>query len=203
MHLSLTPSLRLQHKKRYALLLLLFISLAAVKAQRFEGGAIAGLSTGQIDGDNSSGYERVDFTLGGWVAFPLNNNFSLRAEMAYIGKGSRIVQNNVYEKRTVLRYIEFPFLIRYQFWQDFTAAAGPAPAFLFFSRMEENGAELPDTPYDNFNRFDIAGLVDIGYIFTENLQISMRWSYSMLPFRTDKTPYWYNNVLSYTLSYTF
>jgi len=183
------------------LMLLGLLTATSGNAQRFQGGVIAGLSTGQIDGDKSAGYDRVDFIAGGWVSTMLSDNWSGRAELSYIGKGSKIVADNTSEQRTIVRYVEFPFLMQYHFWEDFTLSAGPAPAFLFNSRIEINGTETGDTKYSEFHTFDLAGMADLGYSLTERLQLRLRWSYSVVPFRNH--PNWYNHILAYTVSYTF
>ena len=59
------------------------------RAQRFEGGVIAGLNASQVDGDFTSGYHKPGIAIGGFV----QNNFSRTLfacmELKFNQKGSR------------------------------------------------------------------------------------------------------------------
>jgi len=81
-----------------------FILLAStLSAQNFKAGAIGGISTSQVSGDQMGGFNKVGLKIGSFVNHPINS--ATRGELAlyYIDKGSNDLNSNF---RIDLSYVE-------------------------------------------------------------------------------------------------
>jgi hypothetical protein len=195
--------------------LLLCFFLAAGKflsAQNFHAGLIAGISTTQVAGDQLSGFNKVGIIAGGFVNAKAGEKTSLQMEILFIQKGSRKPvdtdnNNEFYVMR--ISYIEVPLLFKWQAAQKFNIEAGPSFGTLVFSEEErEWGVYEPIIP---FKKFDLSGNIGLSYLLTDNLDVNVRLSNSVIPIRDFPQGYsfaffdrgQYNTVLAFTLHYQF
>lgn len=201
--------------KKIFLVLIATIFFFSVQAQSFRGGVMAGLATSQVDGDNYAGFNRAGINIGAFVNHGLGNNFLWQMEMKYIQKGSYKNENpdvgdyNIYSLK--LHYIEVPFLIRYLYKNKFSFEAGLSGGYLAKYKEADQIGELPyDPSRPDFHKFELSSHLGAYYYINENLWVSVRSSYSVIPIREHAGGgvHWtnrgqYNNVLQFTLYYTF
>ena len=190
--------------------LIIFISLSSYfgYTQTFGGGAIAGLSASQLDGDNWGGYHKAGLTFGVYTYTKLNKFVDAQLEIRYVQKGSN---SNSKEQEVFylskLNYVELPLFLKYHFLNDFTANIGLAAGYLQKSTEDKDG--VGDEPADPaFNQFEFSGLIGVRYRITDKIFFDVRCNYSILHVRGhpgDQTRYLnkgqYNNVLTFTINY--
>lgn len=204
-----------------SLWLLLFATLlpAALRAQQFDGGILAGGDISQVDGDYWVGYNKVGFLAGGFVCLEFSPHSSLQLEMEYIQKGSR--ENDVYEENDLhsyllrLHYLEIPLLYQFTFLKRIQVEAGPAADVLLAYQEQTDGSELPNL-YP-FRAVTLAGIVGVSGYITKHLKATFRFNYSLLSLRQPQpegeggVPWrtflfergQFNNLLSLSVSYQF
>lgn len=197
--------------KNIFFILLLISCLNAKAQQRFTAGIKAGLSTSQVDGDSYSGYNKAGFIGGIYVDGKLNEKLSASFEMIFIQKGSKHNSNADMGDYSYyylgLNYIEVPLLIQYH-QKKFIFEIGPSFGYLISNKeYNEFGESFNPVP---FKSTEIGGGLGVSYTLIKNLSINWRYSYSLLPIREFQlgTTAWrhrgqWNNVLSFTLNYTF
>ena len=187
-----------------------FLLLAfAVHGQKFHGGINAGLMGTQVTGDKRTGFNKAGLKAGFFVNLPFSARSSVQMELNFIEKGSRSHDSktgNTYVMRA--GYVELPVLYRYH-WEKykFSLEAGLSLATLIYSSELYN-----DIPVNgpSFHRFDYSWAAGIYYPLRENLELNIRYSYSLLamrPFYANQTAWrikgQYHEVLGLSLYYRF
>lgn len=191
-----------------------FFNLAQAQG-RFDAHVFAGLNMSQIDGDRSDGYSHPGLRAGVGTSFclgeELNSPWRMVVELAFSNKGSYV--KNV-DQSISLSYVEIPILMSYNTMENrLRIAAGIAPAYCVRIKVTTAGAEESGWNY-NISAFDWLPLtLSLRYRFTDHLGIEARYQYSALSitkntgsgtyflFRTNKGCF--NNLVSFSLSYTF
>jgi len=183
-------------------------------AQRFNGGAMIGMTTTQVAGDSYSGFHKVGAAAGVFVNFQPVDHSSVQFELQFLQKGSRKSANAVKEDYETyllrLNYIEMPLLYQYHFgW--FLLEAGPSVGIFMSGYEEFNGG---DQKRDDFATATFQ--LNFGVVFTvaENFKFGIRTNNSLTNLRsTNNTgdvrrifPNNYgqfNDVLLFSFSYQF
>lgn len=203
-------------KNKYLLAIVALVLLAAKsEAQYFGGGAYAGMTASQIDGDNLGGYDLPGVNLGAFTTLSLSEKARLQLELAFIQKGSRepISDTSNFIKYR-LNYFEIPLLFAYRL-NDFSFEAGPALDINVYAKEEGAGRTLPNSR--TFNRFSLTGILGLTWHFSESWAINFRSNNSLTPISPpnvlpseNSSIYqkilgngWRNVVLSFALVYDF
>jgi hypothetical protein len=174
-------------------------------SQNFHAGIVAGLNGSQVDGDTQAGFDKVGAIFGLFVDYPISEKISVGSEVYYIGKGALKTDKladgtSVQEFKTVLNYIEIPFLFRYQVLKKISLAVGIAPAYLFSDKLYNQGLLISANEY-NIRNYDISPILEADFQFFKKLGITLRYSLSIITIRTDDNHFWYNRDLSVGLRY--
>ena len=182
-------------------------------SQEFDGGITAGLVTSQVDGDSWAGYNKSGFTFGAFVSRKLSEKIGAGMEIRYIRKGA--LKDDTGEDgftyyRSRLNYIEIPLYLRY-YSGRFLFEAGPSIGVLVNSSEDDLYGEIPIADTKEFNQMEISGLAGFSYVVTDNILISFRMQYSLLPIRTNLSDniqvqfyhqkYSFNNLMSFSMYY--
>jgi hypothetical protein len=168
------------------ILLVSFLNVNRVIAQKFEGGVMAGLCASQVAGDRLSGYNKAGIFGGGYVALHLNDRIDLRLELDYIQKGSRKNSDPKsvnYDTSYIMRvdYMEMPLLFQIRYGTKIIAEAGPAMSFLIHSYEAIDKYEIDGgTPFKKQNLSIIAG---ISYLLNERVSVGLRTNNSLFSIR--------------------
>ncbi len=171
---------------------------------------MGGLAATQLDGDNLGGYNKPGVRFGGWVNTRIKPNMILQLELEYIQKGSKISDAELERQKYYhcrLNYIQVPLLAKTTLLPRLEGEAGIAASYLTRSLEDKDGGGFLEASPD-FTQFELSGLVGIGYQLLENLSVSVRFNYSLLPVREhpgDQT-YWldrgqFNNAMLFSLYY--
>lgn len=198
---------------RLSFLLIFIFCFTFTPAQKvFKAGVTAGISPSQYDGDTHGGYHKFGLTGGGFVRTSLGKKWDAQFEINYIQKGAR--KNPIPEKGDYnhyaldLDYLEVPLLARYRYKQlVFEGGIG-------FGVLVREKEIINYTDYTGLRpfrgtetSFDLGGSVLLG-----SLELNVRLDYSLLPVRPHVSGAIhvrslnfgeYNNVLAFTLKYTF
>ncbi len=190
--------------KNSLLLIVLVLIFSTGYSQNFHGGIVAGLNGGQIDGDTQRGFKKVGILAGMFVDYPISERLTVGAEIYYIGKGAvkktELADGTVYEEfKTVLNYIEVPFLLRYKAFEKIWISAGIAPSYLINNKLYEGGVQRIDNYYP-LRDYDIEPMIQADFRFFKKLGISLRYSFSVVTIRSDNEN-WYSKNLSLGLRY--
>jgi len=153
-------------------------------AQRFNGGAMVGMTTSQVAGDSYSGFNKVGGSAGVFVNFQPVHHSSIQFELQFIQKGSRKNANAVkedYESYLLrLSYIEMPLLYQYHFgW--FLLEAGPSLAFFMSGHEEFNGA---DQKRDDFATLTFQFNFGVVFTIAKNFKFGIRTNNSLTNLRS-------------------
>lgn len=175
-------------------LFFILIAMISSNAQQFAGGLLIGINGSQVDGDLNEGYHKLNLMAGTYTTLQLNTQWTASAELYFTGKGAKAIENidkGVSGFKTSLYYVEMPFFINYRTTKKVELSAGLAFAYLFGHRLEKSGYVVPKSDY-RLGAWDFSGLAKVSYPLTEKMCVSVRFSYSLLPFDDAG---WFNNVL--------
>lgn len=180
----------------FAFIFLFFTSLSA--QNRFVGGAFVGLNLAQIDGDYQQGYRKKMFTGGIRAAMILTRNFDIGTELIYNGKGS---EPNPTEKSSrypsfymTMHYAEAALMANIHFdegedgYNQKTVHLGISYGRLLRSSTNISKFNLLDTVgtnlflQENLKNTDVNLIIGFSYRFTPKIGVSVRHSYSIMPF---------------------
>lgn len=194
--------------------ILLFLSTCVYTSQaqnRFRPGLKAGIATSQVHGDTYTGFDKFGFVGGATLNAKINEKWSAQFEILFVQKGSKFV-GNVSKGDTryylmQLNYIEVPILFHYQH-KKFIFEIGPGIGYLISSNeYDQNGEVINGIP---FYSTEVSGSIGINYQIYKNFGINWRFTNSLSPIRkfasgasTASNPGQRNNVLAFTLTYTF
>lgn len=177
-------------------------------SQKFEGGVLIGLTASQIDGDNSSGYNKVGLQGGGWVRRMFTYTVGGQMEIMYMQKGAMKTRNtgDTAYLKTTLHYIDIPLMAQYIFNENVMIELGIIPEVLMSAKVEDANSPLPINP--EYNRFTLGAFAGIGYRFLEVLSLRLRFNYSILPIQAHPSGQKYllnqgnySNMLSFAVYY--
>lgn len=158
-------------------------------AQEFQGGLFAGINTSQITGDDLAGYNKLSATAGFFGRRTFDEKWTFMMEMGYLGKGSRKNFNPSDSIPTFyllrLHYVEVPLLAQYAITPKLTIETGPSLGALFGWYEEDTFGELgsPNTPREQFKRFDLSWTVGALWWFSDKWALSVRNANTMFPVR--------------------
>ena len=179
-------------KKNIFAVLFLTVLIFNCSAQRFEGGLLAGMSAGQIDGDTQFGYKKPGFYAGVSVETQLNALVGIKSELFYTGKGAVKNVDGYEEFRTTLHYVELPFYLTIKPLKQFQMDLGLAFAYLISSKLRNLGQVVGIDLYD-MHKTEFSGIASATYFFTEKAGFNFRFNYSLLPVKNN--PNWFNNCI--------
>ncbi len=158
----------------------------------FFGAVHGGMSLSQIDGDNFSGYNKVDANFSATGYIKLDDNIALSNEIGYNTKGSiaRGKQLPWYNSNgekiksyaIKLGYAEFAFMGNYFDKRQNNVGVGLSYGRLVSSEEKANGTLLEDFPFEK-NVLDMILNGEVRILSDIDLFLNLRFQYSILPAR--------------------
>ncbi len=142
---------------RLHFIFILLLTAGILSAQNFKAGAIGGISTSQVSGDQLGGFNKVGVKLGSFVNHPIN--LATRGELAmyYIDKGSNDLNSNF---RIDLSYIETSWCVQ-KSSKGFIYEGG----LLFSVLLDGKTYDIygyKDVTKSDYNKFDIGAKLAAG-----------------------------------------
>lgn len=142
---------------------------------KFKAAAVGGFTAAQLGGDSISGYDKLGFTLGAKLGYPLNERLELNFELLYSQRGSRETFgfSNSGENVTFLHYLEIPVYISFNDWlvekdgyYKVGIFGGLSYGYLINATSTNN---LLAGREEEFNQNDISARVGVYYSFSKSL----------------------------------
>lgn len=199
-------------KKSIFITLFFILTTYTLQAQsRFRAGLKAGISTSQVHGDTYEGFHKFGFDGGATLNAKINEKWKAQFEILFVQKGSKFIGDaNKGDTRFYLmqlNYVEVPILFQYQH-KKFVFEIGPGIGYLINSKeYDQFGEVINGIP---FYSTEVSGSIGINYQIYKNLGINWRFTNSITAIRnfasgasTVGNPGQRNNVLAFTLTYTF
>lgn len=161
-------------------LLLLIATHQAAQAQGFKGSVVAGLNLAQIDGDDLYGYNKLGFTGGFKLDYPVHQRVDMSLEMLFSEKGSTdgFGFGSPATSYTSLRYLDLPIMVSIKDWfiedanyHKVSAHAGLNFGYLFDAKST-NGA-IPSGA-DFYRQVDVSYFFGVNYRFNRRIGLTLR-----------------------------
>lgn len=203
-------------------LLLLLAFLGQVQAQRINAYINSGLMTSQIEGDELKGFDHWGYTGGVGAIVNLTDNgfWSLGIETDYSCRGvfnNLKNSSNPYNIRLNMHYVDIPLTLYFSDpYGGVTVGAGFSYGRLLaqpHGKVDFNpDFYVPDSSDMAFLKHDVAAALEIRFPVWNNLYLSGRFQYSIIPVKRDWhfskdgdewTRDCYNSALSFRLLWQF
>lgn len=196
--------------KKYFLFIILLAAFSLVKAQRFNGGVLAGFNGSQVEGDNYKGYNKPGAVAGFYVETDIAPAVFVGMEIKFNQKGARKKITTKDPEKYIMRlnYIDLPVYAGFRTGEWGAVLAGIQPGYLLSGKEFDVYGEFPREDKAEFNNLDLQALLGFQFDFLDYLKADLRFSFSVLPIRgkpIDTPVYWlnnqFNNVISLALYY--
>lgn len=190
--------------KKLILIVLILLPVMSY-AQRFRGGALVGMNVSQIDGDNWSGYNKAGLIAGAFISTEFRDQWGAKMEIRYAAKGSATPRNYAFSRKFRLQYIEIPLLATYEPIDKLELQLGVSYGYLYSAAQNDGSGYYVFTDIPNRNEFALCA--GVNYELLYNVDVSARFSYSLMPIWADYsgatygTGAWFNNVISFGFYY--
>lgn len=202
-------------KQRFKIILLLFLIISAgAKAQRFEGGILAGFNASQVENSKFNGYNKPGLLGGLYVQTELSPTILAGMEIKYSQKGARnrLKPNEPATEKYIMRlgYIDVPFYLGFRTSNRGSILAGVSAGYLMHSREYDENGPFPEESVRPFRSLDLQPFLGFKFDFLDKVTADLRFALSVLPIREVQgedgtTSYWlnnqFNNVISLALYY--
>lgn len=177
-------------KKTVAFLfLVLSVGVCAQTASKsgYKMGCKFGVASPTLIGGEKSQSSRIAVAGGVWCQLKMNQNWTAKAEIIHIEKGTGVFFNRsprIGEYSVALMYIEFPILFQYH-KKGFTFNAGPGLGLLTYqyeSRYYGAATSNTATIYP-FSPRELSFNIGCAYSLNEKWNLEVRYTNSLLPVR--------------------
>lgn len=193
---------------------------------KWQYGLQLGANVSSLLGDAEGVSNQIGYLLGGFARYNVNQQWTLQAELNYSRQGAQqdgtdlltgVLLDSGLTAASRYNYIAIPLSVRYYPWEDygFFAMAGPTFSFLLNSELQGTGGEFSLTEddridiNDRLNRVDVGLNVGVGFTWSKNLDLTIRYKYGLLntvdtgSSRTVANGFFNNRSVQILLAYTF
>lgn len=203
----------MRHYFLYIFLLFTWQLKAQTDVKIFKAGVIGSLNSAQIDGDGYAGFDKVGWSIGGFVNRNIKEKLSYQFEINYITKGSfdrpDFNAGKFFSKKITLHYIEVPLLLKLQVKK---IGLELGPTFATLVKYNETNTSGNLTSLQPFNKFELGYVLGADIKLSKRLNAIWRFQSSITPI-SDKMQFQrnfmglhggsYNLLLSLGLRYNF
>lgn len=191
--------------KKIILSAIAVMTFALTNAQQTKFGVKAGLNLTTFAGGNYyDAKSLVGFQVGGFAEIKIIERLSIQPEVLFSTQGAKLDGGSLGDFDSKLNYINIPVLAKFYITKQFTAEAGPQIGFLVSAKSNGNDAK------DNFKSFDTGFNFGLGYNFTENVSVGLRYTVGLAniaDYNAEDFDQYVdspkNSVLALTLAYKF
>lgn len=178
--------------KRIILPIITFMVFGFANAQSTRFGVKGGLNISNFTGYQEDVKSLVGFHIGGFAEIKLAKKFAIQPEFLFSTQGTTIEGYNGDSNTTVkVNYLNIPILAKYYITDAFSVEAGPQIGFLLSAKIR--GEDINDL----FKSTDYGLNLGIGYDFTENFALGLRYTIGLsdiadVPDDSQDYPFAYN-----------
>ena len=197
-------------KHQFLLIAVLVFTSFIAKAQRFDGGILAGFNGTQVEGDAYKGYNKPGAVAGFYVQTDLAPAIFAAMEIKFSQKGARKNPTTKDPTKYIMRlnYIDLPVYMAFRTSDRGSIIAGIQPGYLMSGKEFNEYGEFPPQDQHAFNTIDLQALIGFQFDFLDQVKADLRFALSVLPVRDrpgETNYYWqnsqFNNVISLALYY--
>ena len=179
-----------------------------VKAQRFDGGILAGFNGTQVEGDTYKGYNKPGVVAGFYVQTDLAPAIFAAMEIKFNQKGARKKVTTKDPDKYIMRlnYIDLPVYLAFRTSDRGSIIAGIQPGYLLSGKEYDNYGEFQPEDQNAFNTFDLQALIGFQFDFLDQVKADLRFALSVLPVRDqpgETNYYWLNSQFNNVISLAF
>ncbi|NJK84407.1 MAG: PorT family protein [Saprospiraceae bacterium] len=156
--------------------------------QRFEAGLILGVTAGQMDGDDFTGYDKLGIIGGVQGVVLLNRHLNLAMELLYAQRGTKVEHDSNFsstkDRIMQLNFAEVPFLLQIQLNEPtverktvLTLETGLSYGRLLSTQIEEQPNRLQRTftdIQDDFRTSEISAVIGLSAEIVSKLNLGFR-----------------------------
>ncbi len=202
-------------KKIFVLVVLLVTFALNARAQEFKAGLVIGGVASQVDGDRMAGFYKAGFTGGLFVYRDISKVSRFQGELLYTMKGSRANSKNTdYSLYQISAdYIDINLLYIYKVFDWLNFRIGLTPNVLISAKEETQTGLSPVGNPPAFRRFGISTVAGLSYYFTQKMNITWSYNYSLYSIRSGNSEIYdlsfkeqnsqHHSYMSFTLGYRF
>jgi len=182
--ISACEMMNIRYLKFIALLVFCCLQKVGI-AQVFKAEITASVVGSQLSGDRLSGFDKAGIMAGAGVRLRFNEKWNGGFRILFLQKGSRLptkgdgTDSAFYLCR--LNYIELPLVFRYHPSQKFWFEGGPSLGYLIASSEEDEYGPL--NLRRPFYKFDLSGMIAMGYHLSDQIDFVLSYWQSLLPIR--------------------
>lgn len=186
---------------------LLFISAFAISfsfAQSSVGirGGISAFNFGGQDVSENDYTNRAGFHLGLYADLMSEGLLSIEPGVYYSVKGTQ--NDDAFDSRAILNYVDIPVLFRLRFGEGFNVFAGPQLSLLTKSTFEGDlGGSTISFESDNVKSTDTGLVFGLGYNLPKGLNIQGSYDYGLTPIFKNSDADIYNRGFKVSLGLSF
>lgn len=178
--------------KRIILPIITFMVFGFANAQSTKFGVKGGLNISNFTGYQEDVKSLAGFHIGGFAEIKLAKKFAIQPEFLFSTQGTTIEGYNGDSNTNVkVNYLNIPILAKYYITDAFSVEAGPQIGFLLSAKSR--GEDINDL----FKSTDYGLNLGIGYDFTENFALGLRYTIGLsdiadVPDDSQDYPFAYN-----------
>lgn len=178
--------------KRIILPIITFVVFGFANAQSTRFGVKGGLNISNFTGYQEDVKSLVGFHIGGFAEIKLAKKFAIQPEFLFSTQGTTMEGYNGDSNTNVkVNYLNIPILAKYYITDAFSVEAGPQIGFLLSAKSR--GEDINDL----FKSTDYGLNLGIGYDFTENFALGLRYTIGLsdiadVPDDSQDYPFAYN-----------
>ncbi|MFH6958653.1 porin family protein [Flavobacterium aquidurense] len=178
--------------KRIILPIITFMVFGFANAQSTRFGVKGGLNISNFTGYQEDVKSLVGFHIGGFAEIKVAKKFAIQPEFLFSTQGTTIEGYNGDSNTTVkVNYLNIPILAKYYITDAFSVEAGPQIGFLLSAKSRSEDIN------DLFKSTDYGLNLGIGYDFTENFALGLRYTIGLsdiadVPDDSQDYPFAYN-----------
>ncbi len=197
---------KIKNNATFILIILLIVTANKLYSQRFHGGLLFGVTASQIDGDSYGGYHKMGIMGGVFVNTEFREKWSGQMEIKYIEKGSAATKyDDNPSRRFKFSYIEIPVIGKYEAYKNLYIVGGATLGYLFKSGQDD-GYGYENFLYEKPLDFELGLTMGATYALLENLDVDLRFGYSLHPVLNRYQEYggygpWYHNLFKFGFYY--
>lgn len=178
--------------KRIILPIITFVVFGFANAQSTKFGVKGGLNISNFTGYQEDVKSLAGFHIGGFAEIKVAKKFAIQPEFLFSTQGTTIEGYNGDSNTTVkVNYLNIPILAKYYITDAFSVEAGPQIGFLLSAKSRSEDIN------DLFKSTDYGLNLGIGYDFTENFALGLRYTIGLsdiadVPDDSQDYPFAYN-----------
>ncbi len=145
---------------------------------------------------------RVGFHAGVYASLFGEDILSVEPGVFYSVKGTQ--NDDAFDSRAVLDYVDVPVLVRFRMGEGFNVFAGPQLSFLTNSKFEGDfGGSTVSLDTESVKETDAAIVFGVGYNMPHGFNVQGSYDYGLSPIFKDSDADVYNRGFKVSLGYTF